>query len=324
MTTLNPSIKFAHSVFLVTEIYVLFVTETIVLLVTKNSALLFTDYKPIAEAINTAVVKSFEGIEGFLKGVCAPACEEVGLLLKDQLRFWRLNNILNILQKAKGKLEFVDDKLQIKSHPRIALSIIENGSLNDNDEIQELWAGLFASSCSIDGEDDENLIFIDILKQLTVVEARIIKYACENGRKIICNNGLIISDELTIECTKLFEISRITNLHRLDRELDHLRSLDLIAGIGGFSSSDAELNANISPSGLALNLYLKFQGYNGDPTQYWKTNIVTYEDWQKEMDSNHPGRDVNSLLTRMKEQSDEMLEKMQAFSKKIDTRDLDK
>jgi hypothetical protein len=46
LTTLNPSIKFAHSVFLVTEIYVLFVTETIVLLVTKNSALLFTDYNP--------------------------------------------------------------------------------------------------------------------------------------------------------------------------------------------------------------------------------------------------------------------------------------
>ena len=44
MTTLNQSTKFAHSVFLVTENYVLVVTETIVLLVTKNSALLFTDY----------------------------------------------------------------------------------------------------------------------------------------------------------------------------------------------------------------------------------------------------------------------------------------
>ena len=45
MTTLNQSTKFAHSVFLVTENYVLVVTETIVLLVTKNSALLLTDYR---------------------------------------------------------------------------------------------------------------------------------------------------------------------------------------------------------------------------------------------------------------------------------------
>lgn len=49
MTTLNPSIKFAHSVFLVTEIYVLLVAETIVLLVTKNSALLFTDYNLVLQ-----------------------------------------------------------------------------------------------------------------------------------------------------------------------------------------------------------------------------------------------------------------------------------
>ena len=61
---------------------------------------------PYGEAINTVVTKSFEVIEGFLKIVCVPALEELGLLLKDQLRHWRLNNVLRILTKAKGKLEF--------------------------------------------------------------------------------------------------------------------------------------------------------------------------------------------------------------------------
>ena len=50
LTTLNQAIKFAPSVFLVTEIYVLVVAETIVLLVTKNSALLFTDYNSLTLA----------------------------------------------------------------------------------------------------------------------------------------------------------------------------------------------------------------------------------------------------------------------------------
>nr|WP_298659746.1 hypothetical protein [uncultured Flavobacterium sp.] len=124
----------------------------------ENKELDIFGIKPIGDAINTSVTKSFEGIEGFLKRVCAPALEEVGLLLKDQVRQWRLNNILQILQKAQGKVEFRDEQLQIKAHPRVALSIIENGSLSDNDEVQELWAGLFVSACTCKSSAKSGLI----------------------------------------------------------------------------------------------------------------------------------------------------------------------
>jgi len=137
--------------------------------------------KPIAEAINTSVSKTFEGAEGFLKRVCAPALEELGLGVKEKVRNWRLNNIVKFLEKSQGKLIYDDDKLKI--NPRIAISIIENASLNDNDEIQEMWAGLFAASCSSSEQSDENLIFINLLKQLTIAQARILKYACENTKK---------------------------------------------------------------------------------------------------------------------------------------------
>src|SRR5688572_16408392 len=121
---------------------------------------------PYGEALNTAVSKTFEGLQGFLKSVCMPALDEIGLMFKDKIRYWRLINILRTLEKAKGKLKFQNEQLHFKAHPRIALSIIENCSLIDDDEVQELWAGLFASSCTQDGNDDENLIFVDLLKQL--------------------------------------------------------------------------------------------------------------------------------------------------------------
>jgi hypothetical protein len=236
--------------------------------------------KPIADAVNTTVVKSFEGIEGFLTLVCVPALEEVGLLLKDKVRSWRLNNVLNLLHKAQNKFEFIDDKLQIKAHPRVALSIIENSSLNDNDELQELWAGLFISSCTKDGQDDENLIFVDLLKQLTVIEARIFKYTCEQSRKIIYKNGLLMGDNLEIGCEDLKRLTGINDVHRLDRELDHLCSINLING--GFDALDENLIANITPSALGLNLYVKSQGFNEDPTNFWQENIITAEDLEKE------------------------------------------
>lgn len=241
--------------------------------------------KPIGEAINTSVTKSFEGVEGFLKRVCAPALEEIGLLLKDQVRQWRLNNILRILQKAEGKMEFKDEQLQIKAHPRVALSIIDNGSLNDDDEVQELWAGLFVSSCTKDGQNDENLIFVDLLKQLTVVEAKILKYTCQRARKVLHSNGLLTADDYKITCDELFDLTGINDIHRLDRELDHLRSLQLIGhglGGGGFSSTDESLTADISPSALALNLYIKSQGFNDEPLKFWKTGVVTYQELEAE------------------------------------------
>ena len=251
----------------------------------KNSSLDILGIKPIGEAANTAVNKTFEGVQGFLKSVCMPALDEIGLLMRDKVRNWRLNNILKILEKAKGKLDFEGGDLQIQAHPRVALSIIDNGSLVDNEELQDLWAGLFASSCSKTGQEDENLIFVDILKQLTVGEAKILKYSCVHGRKIIHENGLIVGDSLKVECEKLIEITGISEIHRLDRELDHLRSLELIGegnGSGGFMADDKNLTADISPTGLALNLFVKTQGHNDSPSLYWRDNLITSADRLKE------------------------------------------
>lgn len=231
--------------------------------------------EPIGKALEVAVTKSFEGIEGFLKLVCAPALEEVGLLVKDQVRYWRLKNVLSIFEKAKGKMEFNDDTLQLKANPRVGLSIIENGSLNDDSEMQNLWAGLFVSSCTTDGQDDENIIFVDLLKQLTKVQARILKHSCETARKIVFNNGLLYGDYFEMGFEELTVVAGCNDLHRLDRELDHLRSLELIGSTQGFDPDDESLIAKVTPSTLALNLYTKCQGYNGDPIKYWTSNIIT-------------------------------------------------
>jgi len=246
----------------------------------NNSSLDLLGIKPIGDAANMAVDKSFQGIEGFLKSVCVPALDEVGFLIRDKVRHWRLNNILRILEKAKGKLEFENEQLQIQAHPRVAIAIIDNGSLNDNDEVQEMWAGLFASSCTKSGQNDENLIFVDILKQLTVAEVRMINYSCVNARKILYENGLIVGDDLNVDCKSLLEISEISEIHRLDRELDHLRSLELFSG--GFNADDKDLIADISPTSLCLNLYVRTQGHNTDPIHYWKGNIVTEAEKEKE------------------------------------------
>jgi hypothetical protein len=235
---------------------------------------------PYGEAINTTVKKTFKGVESFLKAVCMPALDEVGLMLKDQVRYWRLINILKIIEKAKGKVEFNGDQLELKAHPRVALAIIENGSLNDDDEIQNLWAGLFASSCIDSEQTDENLIFVDLLKQLTNNEAKILKYACEKTRKIIHKNGLVTAERFYCQCDELISLTGNRNIHSIDRQLDHLRSLELI--VGGFDAQDQNLIADISPTDLALNLYVRSQGSTKTTSEYWNNSLFTLEQIEQE------------------------------------------
>ncbi|MEP6262817.1 MAG: hypothetical protein ABJ092_14670 [Gillisia sp.] len=237
--------------------------------------------QPIASAIDFTVKKSLEGIGEFLSLTCKPALGEIGQMAKDKVRYWRLNNTIKMLEKAKGKLDFQNNRFELKSHPRIGLSIIENSSLIDNDFVLDLWAGLFASSCTIDGQDDENLIFVDILKSLTTAQARIIQYAVENSRKVLYPNGLVTADgDLKVHADELKRIMGVENIHRIDRELDSLDYMGLIPG--GFNTSGPDLIANISPSYLALSLYIRCQGSSLDPDIYWKGILITEEELKEE------------------------------------------
>ena len=184
-------------------------------------------------------------------------------------------------------MEFVDGKLELKANPKVAIAVMESSSYEEDDTIQDMWAGLFASSCTEDGKDDSNIIFVDLIKRMSVVEARILKYACENCRKKIYPNGLIVGDELSISYDKLISITGINDLYRLDRELDHMSSLslfqrDAFGPSGGFIASDKSLNADISPSALALNLYYKCNSVNMSEIEFWKDSLDVINEEKQE------------------------------------------
>lgn len=232
--------------------------------------------KPYGEAIHTVAKKAFEGVEVFLSSTCKPALDELGLMLRDHVRVWRLNNALKIVEKAKGKFSFSDDQVQLQSNPKVALAILENGSNEDNDEIQEMWAGLFATSFSVDGKDDENLMYVSILRQLTLAEAKLLKYMCESSKKRNLGNHILATDLFTVDGDTLREVTGIEDYNQLDTILYHLGSLklsELRQGIshGGFRSASFNEKplAWFQPTNLALYLYLRCIGNPGTPEQYW-------------------------------------------------------
>jgi len=211
--------------------------------------------KGISEAIGTILSK-----------LCDKVADELGEHFAIKISQWRQNNALSILE--------ITDKIRQTSllseneiaHPKLVHHIIEEGSWNDCPEVQQMWGGLLASSCNEGGDDESNIIFINILKQLSSMEATILNYACEKCEKEVTKAGWINSKEsLYVDLEPLKVIAGTDDFHRLDRELDHLRSLELIHG--GFDLRST--NANITPTPLAIQMFVRCQGYIGSPTEYF-------------------------------------------------------
>ena len=194
--------------------------------------------------------------------ICLPAATELGLLFGDKVGAWRANNAIEIALKAKAISEKHSMPESFCAHPRIAMKVLEEGSWSDDDDVQSMWAGLLILSCGPDGKDETNLIFTNMLAQLTHAEASILKYSCEKSEKKVTNTGLVVhkDNELMIDLDELVKLTGVNDIHRLDLELDHLRVLGLIgSGIsGGFSPEST--SADISPSALALHIVCSMSG----------------------------------------------------------------
>lgn len=239
--------------------------------------------EPIGQAGLELTRSAISGVSSFLSCVFKPGLEEIGYMARDEVRMWRLNNILRMLEKAKGKMCYDGQELNLTANARVGISIMENCSDVEQEELQDMWAGLFVSSCTSDGRDDSNMNFVDLLRRMSSVEAKILDYACKNSRKIFFPNKLILAEELIIPYSRLVEISEIDDIYRLDCELDHMRSIELIAAGGGFSNgagfsaTDEHLDADITPSALALNLYLRTHSAGISPISFWGDSISPYD-----------------------------------------------
>ena len=252
----------------------------------KNNVDLF-GLAPYGEAIKISVEKSFKAAQAVLGRICLPAAEELGLMFQDKVRYWRLNNIIKIIQKSEGKMDFEGEKLTLSAHPRVVKEIMDNGSWCDDETLQEMWAGLIASSCEKNEGDDINLLFVNTLKNLTSNQAKLLNFICENCQMKIDKNGFISSEHIDLELEKIYEIIGVQDLHKIDTEFDNMSNAQLLNGgnfVGharGFTFGDDELKAQLEPSPFAISLYIKSKGFKGTPKEFYKLEYIEPKNEEK-------------------------------------------
>ena len=117
------------------------------------------------------VIKSgaADKIADLVQRLAGPMCDEVGAILGDKARVYRVKNIVSTMQKTERILH--DAGLPANAvPPRLLLPIVENCSVEADDSLQELWAGLLATASQ--RTDAVSPAFVETLKQLTPAEAQ--------------------------------------------------------------------------------------------------------------------------------------------------------
>ena len=234
-----------------------------------DSSLDILGVKPVGQAIEHASKTTIDGASNFLSRICMPAAEEFGLLLHDKVKRWRASNTAQALLEAERLVNKYRPGEVVAIHPRLLAVTLEGAGWTEDDLMQNMWAGLLATACTADGRDDGNLVFTNILTRLTGAQVRILNLACEGTSKALDARGLLkLERRLYVPLEQLLQATELTDIHRLDIELDSLRELGLI--VLGFDAQNPDTNqVDVTATALAINLYVRCQGYVGSAVEYF-------------------------------------------------------
>ena len=134
--------------------------------------------KAIQEAAK-AVSKSLEISEkfgGFLRNILGEGFENLGGMFADWTQFYRLQNSI----KLRDKVNEIFKSRELEGGttpllPKHVIPILQYASLEDDDDIRDMWAGLIANAADPNVAFQIKRFFITILSEIDPLDAQILK-----------------------------------------------------------------------------------------------------------------------------------------------------
>ena len=107
-----------------------------------------------------------------IQKIAGPAAEEIGLTLRDHVRFFRMKRRVRLMERTD---EFIKKK-GIEPHRvplKMLATVVENATLEDDDSLQDMWAALLANAAT--AEQRPEVMLAEILRQLSPADAHLLK-----------------------------------------------------------------------------------------------------------------------------------------------------
>ncbi len=209
------------------------------------------------------------GALAFLQRISPDAAEDVGRLLREGLSNFRIASAMAIVLTAEKMISFASNPERMRAPASIVSRIVEEGSWADAEATQHLWAGLLATSCTLNGRDESNLTFVNMLCKLTSSHVRILSAACTKGTKFMAGMERISSRPITLTAQDMTHITGSRDLIRIHRDLEYLSDLGLLTtSVRSHSFSPLE-TTDIAPTSLGLQLFARCSGHRGEAQEFY-------------------------------------------------------
>ncbi len=219
--------------------------------------------KAVKELAATAgkAIDASQRLGGFLSKVLGDACCHLGQSLADRAQVYRYENLLRLIDKVDAIHEArrIESK-SIPMLPKHALPILDHASLEDDETILDLWAGLVANSTDPNLKLEPKKLYIEILSSLDTVDARVLQYLKTVPDYIpmlgYVADSFVNAEKIAreIEVTEDDCLTSLSNLARNGLIDDHwnntMESLDF--GYSGFSVTNPKSNFRLSHLGSSL------------------------------------------------------------------------
>lgn len=120
-----------------------------------------------------ALAKSIEEVAKFANKLIGPAFEETGLIIAEEIKYFRTRRRISLFQKTEKLLKERGIEPQ-QVGMKTLFHIVENGSLEDDENLHNKWAQLLATAADPSKSLVYSPAFIEILKQISPIEAEIL------------------------------------------------------------------------------------------------------------------------------------------------------
>jgi hypothetical protein len=195
----------------------------------------------------------------FLCRICRAEARPAILALGAELDQPRVEKAMEVAHGAERLLASDPDADRMRAHPPLVASIMKSGSWAD-DLTKELWAGLLATSCTVEGTDQSNSPFVELLVNVTHTQCRIFVAACMKALQLAAaaeppaSTRIIVTPEQMIQLTGVYDVTRI------GRDVAYIFNLGIIEKNFNFTSYLPVETIDLTPSPLGLELFERCKG----------------------------------------------------------------
>lgn len=200
---------------------------------------------------------------GFLRRICPAVVDRAWDLFYAELSNVRAGNAVEIALKAEKLLAHDPSADKMLAHPDVILRILEDGSWVDVEGIQQLWAGLLATSCTTEGQDDSNLVYVHLLSLLAPIHAKILSAACAKAMSVMATREAPSPHLIASSPEEMARLTGSTNLMKVHRSIAELSDLGLLEKSSRVSPHAVSMITRTRPTHLGLEMYARCSGERG-------------------------------------------------------------